>query len=118
MRLSYSFLDGLNDEIIARKEWLELILSPEQLKETMLGKADDELYATLYIHSNEYTPEAINAARAEFDRRQLAAPTANTVAADIERVQQQQQTPLSVPLRVVAFLVSSGILLHPCAFGA
>ena len=78
-------------------------LSPEQLKEMMSGKTDDELYVTVYVRSQEYTPEAIDAARAEFHRRQLAAPPESIVAADVEKVREQEQTPLSVPLRIVAF---------------
>jgi hypothetical protein len=51
----------------------------EDLKELMRSKTDEELYFLMYVDSQDYTPEAIKAAREEFDRRKLDGPTMNRI---------------------------------------
>jgi hypothetical protein len=39
--------------------------SPQDLQEKMSGKTDEDLYNILHTHSQDYTPETIEAAREE-----------------------------------------------------
>jgi hypothetical protein len=73
------------------------------------NKTDEELYDILYIHSEDYTHDAIEAAGEEFRRRKLDAPTPNIVAA----VREKEESHLSWPLRILAFFVSSAIFFIP-----
>ncbi len=73
------------------------------------NKTDEELYDILYIHSQDYTRDAIEAATEEFHRRKLDAPAPNIVAA----VREKEESHLSWPLRILAFFVSSAFLFIP-----
>ncbi len=48
-----------------------MVPSSEDLKETMRGKTDWELYRLLHVHSQDYTPEALRLAGEEFSSRHL-----------------------------------------------
>lgn len=64
--------------------------SLEDLKETMRSKADEELYLLLRVHSQDYTPEAIEAASEEFTHRQLDGPTMNRIVAVAEKALEER----------------------------
>ena len=87
--------------------------SPEKLLELMPGKTDEELYDILHVHPHDYTSETIEAARREFDYRQLDAPRLSNVAAAVEKVREKEDARLSWPLRMLAFFVSTAILFIP-----
>lgn len=88
-------------------------LSPESLQEQMSGKSNEDLYDILHSHSQDYMPQTIEAARAEFSRRQVNAPTLSNVAIAAERAREKEEARLSWPLRMLAFFVSSTILFIP-----
>ncbi len=87
--------------------------SSEMLREMMSGKTDEELYGILQVRSQDYTSETIEAARREFDLRQLDAPRLSNVAAAVEKVREKEEAHLSWPLRMLAFFVSTAILFIP-----
>jgi len=87
--------------------------APENLQENMSGKTDEELYDILYTHSQDFTADTIEAAKAEFSHRQLDATKLSSIAAAVETVREKKNAHLTWPLRIVAFLVSSAILFIP-----
>lgn len=88
-------------------------LSPESLREQMSGKSNDDLYDILHSRSQDYMPETLEAARAEFSHRQLGASALGDIVADAEKVREKEEAHLSWPLRMLAFFVSSAILFIP-----
>ena len=72
-------------------------------------KTDEELYDILFIHPQDYTHDAIEAAGEEFRRRKLDAPAPKIVAA----VREKEESHLSWTLRILAFFVSSAFLFVP-----
>ena len=54
-------------------------ISAEDFRQTMQAKTDEELYILLHVHSQDYAPEAIEAAREEFSQRQLDGPAMNSI---------------------------------------
>jgi hypothetical protein len=87
--------------------------SSEKLLEMMSGKTDEELYDILQVHSLDYTPETIEAAREEFGHRQLDAPMLSSVAAAVDKAREKEDAHLSWPLRILAFFVSTAICFIP-----
>lgn len=83
--------------------------SPEKRTGMTSNKTDEELYDILYIHPEDYTRAAIEAAGEEFSRRKLDAPTPNSVA----EVREKEESHLSWPQRILAFFVSSAFLFIP-----
>ncbi len=85
-------------------------LSSEELKQAILSKTNEELYDVLYVHSRDYTPEALEIAKREFLARGVDADnlTQLSSAADaLQRdVQAREEAPLDAYLKVVAFLFS------------
>ena len=53
------------------------------------------------------------AARVEFSHRQLDAPTLRSVEEAVEKVREDEEAPLSWPLRILAFFVSSAFVFVP-----
>lgn len=88
-------------------------LSPESLQEQMSSKSDEDLYEILHSHSQDYMPETIEAARAEFSHRQLDAPTLSSIVEAAEKVREKEEAHLRWPLRMLAFFVSSAIFFIP-----
>jgi len=88
-------------------------LSPESLQEQMSGKSNEDLYDILHSHSQDYMPETIEAAKAEFTQRQLDAPTLGSIVESSEKVREKEEGHLSWPLRWLAFFVSSAIFFIP-----
>ena len=85
-------------------------LSSEELKQAILSKTNEELHDVLYVHSRDYTPEALEIAKKEFLARGVDADnlTQLSSAADVRQrhVQVQEQAPLEGYLKVVAFFFS------------
>lgn len=85
-------------------------LSSEELKQAILSKTNEELYDVLYVHSRDYTSEALEIAKREFLARGVDADnlTQLSSAADaLQRdVQAREEAPLDAYLKVVAFSFS------------
>jgi hypothetical protein len=92
-------------------------LLSEELKQAILSKTNEELYDVVYVHSTDYTPEALEIAKREFIARGVDAHTLTQLssAADLrqEHEQAQEQAPLEGYLKVVAFLFSTLFLGIP-----
>jgi len=69
--------------------------SSEGLQQTMRDKTDEELYLLMHVHSQDYTPEAIEAAREEFGQRQLDGPTTGSLAAVAEKELEEKRRKLA-----------------------
>lgn len=72
----------------------------------MAEKADSELHTILYLHPEEYTAQALEAAQQEFQIRKLPEVEIEKLGVSTMEISKTEQTPLSWPLKVVAFLVS------------
>jgi hypothetical protein len=85
-------------------------LSSEELKKAILSKTNEELYDVLYVHSIDYTPEALEIAKREFLARGVDADTLTRLSSAAEvlqrHVQAREEAPLDGYLKVVAFLFS------------
>ena len=81
--------------------------SVDDLKRAMATRTDEELYDVLHGHPNDYTPDAIEAAKQEFASRNLAAPVLSNLSIAVEAQKQVEETPLEWPLRIVAFFIST-----------
>jgi hypothetical protein len=92
-------------------------LLSEELKRAILSKTNEELYDVVYVHSTDYTPEALEIAKREFIARGVDAHTLTQLssAADLrqEHEQAQEQAPLEGYLKVVAFFFSTMFLGIP-----
>ena len=86
----------------------QLRLSREGLQEQMSLKTDAELYDILHDHSEDSTPEAVEAAQAEFSNRQPDGSTLANIAKTAEKVLDLEEAPLSwrslFPRRCFSFL--------------
>jgi hypothetical protein len=69
--------------------------SPENLQGIMSGKTDEELYDILYTHSQNFTTDTIEAARAEFSQRHLDETKLSSIAAAAETVREKENVHLS-----------------------
>lgn len=56
-------------------------VSTQELKQAMCNKRDEELYDVLYTHPSDYTADAIEVAREEFQIRKLDEPTVSNLRA-------------------------------------
>jgi hypothetical protein len=86
------------------------------LKRVMANKTDEELYDVLHGHSDDYTGDAIDAAKQEFASRNLTAPTLSTLSAAVEAQKRGDEAPLvsyaNSPRRIGAFWpVSAAFIL-------
>jgi hypothetical protein len=79
----------------------------DDLKKVMANKTDEELYDVLHGHPDEYTGDAIDAAKQEVASRNLTAPTLSTLSTAVEAQKRVEETPLGWPLRIVAFFIST-----------
>ena len=85
---------------------------PPEFWENLSKKTDAELYEML-AHSDDYEPDALEAAKEELHKRNLAPDK----VARLESVTQSQKTtqetranePLGWPLRILIFVLCSGI---------
>jgi hypothetical protein len=73
----------------------------------MANKTDEELYDILYVHSGDYTTDALESAREEFVGRKLDASTLGGLCTTTEVLLQREAEPLGWPLRMVAFFFST-----------
>lgn len=86
---------------------------PQDFWEQLPERTDEELYGML-AHPDDYRPEALEAAKEELRKRNLAPVR----TAQLEAVAQSQKTvedtkanqPLGWPMRILVFMVSFGIL--------
>ncbi len=81
--------------------------SVKDLKRVMANKTDEELYDLLYGHSNDYTTNAIEMAKMEFNSRNLDGPTLSTLSAAVQEQKQVEQAPLEWSYKILAFFVST-----------
>ena len=92
-------------------------VSSEEVKQAILRKTDEELYDVLYVHSGNYTPEAIEIAQKEFLARRVDADTLTQFSSAAKVLQRQEQAneeaPLDGSLKIVAFIVSGLFLGIP-----
>lgn len=87
--------------------------SVDDLKRAMAIKTDEQLYDILHGHPNDYTADAIEAAKQEFASRNLAAPVLSSLSIAIESQKRVEEAPLEWPLRIVAFFISTVALGIP-----
>jgi hypothetical protein len=76
-------------------------------EETISSKSDEDLYDILFIHSQDYTRDTIEAAGEEFRRRNLDAPAHSDVVADIKKVRETEEAHLSQTDKALAFVFST-----------
>ncbi len=88
-------------------------LSREELKKAISNKTDEELHDILYVHSGDYSPEAVEIARDEFLIRKVDAPTLESLSNAGEGLRRCEEAPLEWPLRIIAFLFSTTFLGIP-----
>lgn len=79
----------------------------------MANKTDEALYDVLHGHPDDYTADAIEAAKQEFASRNLTAPTLSTLGSVVEGQKQVEDAPLEWPLRILAFFISTLFLGIP-----
>ena len=80
--------------------------SVDDLKKVMANKTDEELYDVLHGHPNDYTADAVEAAKQEFASRDLTAPTLSNLSTAVEAQMRVEDAPLEWPLRILAFFIS------------
>ena len=81
-------------------------VSAEDLKRRVANKTDEELYDMLYGHSNEYTADAVEAAKLEFHSRNLDPRTVSNLSTAVKETKQLEEAPLGWGYRILAFFVS------------
>jgi hypothetical protein len=77
--------------------------SSEDLKAITTSKTDDDLYDVLFVHPQDYTPDAIKAAEEEFRHRNLNAPTSSSVVT----VRKMEEAHLDWSLKILSFFIST-----------
>ena len=87
--------------------------SVDDLKKVMANKTDEGLYDVLHGHPDDYTVEAIEAAKQELASRNLTAPTLSTLGTVVEGQKRVEEAPLEWSLRILAFLISTLFLGIP-----
>ena len=87
--------------------------SVDDLKRAMATKTDEELYDLLNGHPNDYTADAIDAAKWEFASRKFAVPVLSTLSIAVEAQKRVEEAPLEWPLRILAFFISTVALGIP-----
>jgi hypothetical protein len=68
-------------------------LLSEELKRAILSKTNEELYDVVYVHSTDYTPEALEIAKREFIARGVDAHTLTQLSSAADLRQEQEQAP-------------------------
>lgn len=79
-------------------------LSSEELGKIMSAKTDEELRDIIFVHSQDYTADAIQVARTEFNNRHLESPPEG-VAIATEELQTGPAETLGWTLKAIAFLL-------------
>jgi hypothetical protein len=86
---------------------------PSGFWEQLPGKSAEELYDML-LHEADYLPEALVATRDELARRNLPPPRAaqlqQAAQSNLAIEQDKASVPLDWPLRILIFVVCSGLL--------
>jgi predicted cobalt transporter CbtA len=80
--------------------------SVDDLKRVMANKKDEELYDVLHGHPDDFTADAIEAAKEEFTSRDLTAPMLSNLSTAVEAQKRVEDAPLEWPLRILAFFIS------------
>ena len=85
---------------------------PKEFWEQLPLKTDTELY-DIVAHQDDYSPEALTAARDELSKRNLApervAQIEATVQSQMAAAETKAQEPLSWPMRIFIFIFCAGI---------
>jgi hypothetical protein len=87
--------------------------SVDDLKRVMANKTDVELFDVLHGHPDDYTADAIEAAKQEFASRNLAVPMLSSLNATVEEQKRLEEAPLGWSLRILSFLISTVFLGIP-----
>lgn len=86
---------------------------PQEFWEQLPQQTDAGLY-TMLSHQADYLPEAIEAAKEELRKRKLTEPRAAQLEAESQSETAAEEAmanePLSWPMRIVLFIVCSGLL--------
>jgi hypothetical protein len=82
-------------------------VSAEDLKRVMANKTNEELYDVVYGHSNEYTADAVEAAKLELRSRNLDPQTVGNLSTAVEERKQVEKAPLGWGYRILAFFIST-----------
>lgn len=79
----------------------------------MRNKSDEELFDILNVHTQDWVPEAVEAARIEFRSRGLDAPTLNIIETNAAQTREKEGAHLGWGLRLLAFFFSTVCLGIP-----
>jgi len=88
-------------------------VTPEDLLELMSKKSDEDLLEISFVHYQDYTREAIEAARSVYDARELVPPKGIDILTQVKTIKERERIPLSWILKFVAFFFSSFFLFIP-----
>jgi hypothetical protein len=87
----------------------------EELERQMRSRSDDQLYEMLYIHREDWTPEALEVADQEWKSRNLDAGKLKEVQAIAVETEREKAAiadePLSLPQKVTFFLFNYAFCL-------
>jgi hypothetical protein len=89
--------------------------SRDELQQSMAGKLDSELHEMLYVNSDDYTAEALEVAREEFQKRNLDPPSVQVLELASEKRRCAKEARLSLSMRLVAFVTSAIFFGIPAA---
>jgi hypothetical protein len=81
--------------------------SNQELRHAIRGKTNEELYDVLYTHPSDYTDDAIELAREEFQLRKLDRPTVSNIRGAAYIQLKEEQVPLGWPLKLFAFFFAT-----------
>jgi hypothetical protein len=87
--------------------------SVDDLKKVMSNKTDEQLYDVLHGHPEDYTSDALEAAKQEFVSRNLSAPILTSLSTAVEGQKRAEEAPLGWSLRILAFFTSTVFLGIP-----
>jgi len=85
----------------------------DDLKRVMANKTDMELYDVLHGHTDDFTADAIEAAKQEFASRNLETPVLSSLSTAVEEKKRVEEAPLEWPLRILSFFISTVFLGIP-----
>lgn len=88
-------------------------VSTEDLPEKMRNKSDEELFDIFQVHTQDWIPEAVQAARDEFNSRGLDEPKLIGIAASTEQTRKREDARLGWFPRLLAFFISTLFLCIP-----
>lgn len=88
-------------------------LSRDDLTKVMSNKTDEQLLGVLSAYSKDYSSDAIEIAREEFERRKLDPAALKNLYTNIERTERLHDAGLKFPSKMTAFFFSTVFLGIP-----